>query len=82
MRSAGLRDVRKKLPALLKEVGRGREVIITDRGRPVARLVPAAPTSMPSGKPFRSLQPLRDRVKMNDRRPLSEDLEDERADRF
>jgi prevent-host-death family protein len=81
MRSAGLRDVRKKLPALLKEVGRGREVIITDRGRPVAKLVPA-PAPMASGKPFRSLQWLRDRVKMNDRRPLSEDLEDERADRF
>jgi prevent-host-death family protein len=81
MRSAGLRQLRENLSALLKEVGKGREVVITDRGRPVARLVPAAP-STPSGKPFRSLQRLRDRVKMKSHRPLSEDLEDERADRF
>ena len=80
MRSAGLRQVRENLAALLKEVGKGREVIITDRGRPVARLVPA-PASTSSGRPFRSLRWLRDRVKMKGRRPLSEDLEDERADR-
>jgi len=81
MRFAGLREVRESLSALLKEVGKGREVIITDRGRPVARLVPAAASKL-SGKPFRSLQWLRDRVKMKGRRPLSKDLEDERADRF
>ena len=81
MRSAGLREVREHLSMLLDEVGKGREVLITDRGRPVARLVPAA-VSKPSGKPFRSLKRLRDRVKMKGRRPLSQDLEDERADRF
>ncbi|MGH7894361.1 MAG: type II toxin-antitoxin system Phd/YefM family antitoxin [Candidatus Binatia bacterium] len=79
MRSAGLREVRQKLPALLKEVRKGREVVITDRGRPVARLVPTEPVKL-SARPFPSHQWLRDKIQVKGR-PLSEDLEDERADR-
>ncbi len=42
MRMAGVREARQELTGLLEEVRRGREVTITDRGRPVARLVPVS----------------------------------------
>jgi len=35
MRSAGIREARQNLSALLEEVRKGREVVITDRGRPL-----------------------------------------------
>ena len=47
MKEAGIREARQNLSALIDDV---REVVITDRGRPVARLVP--PIS-PSAKLFR-----------------------------
>jgi len=40
MRTAGVREARQNLTDLLDDVKKGREVLITDRGRPVARLVP------------------------------------------
>ena len=40
MNEAGIRQARQNLSGLLAEVARGREITITDRGRPVARLVP------------------------------------------
>ena len=40
MRTAGVREARQNLSALLDEVKKGREVVITERGRPVAKLVP------------------------------------------
>jgi len=40
MRKAGIREARQNLTALLDDVRNGREILITDRGRPVARLVP------------------------------------------
>jgi prevent-host-death family protein len=40
MRSAGVREARQNLTDLLDDVKKGREVLITDRGVPVARLVP------------------------------------------
>ena len=42
MRTAGVREARQDLTSLLEDVGKGREVTITDRGRPVARLVPVS----------------------------------------
>ena len=39
MRTAGVREARQNLSALLDEVKKGREVVITERGRPVAKLV-------------------------------------------
>ena len=50
MRRAGIREVRQNLSALLEEVRRGEEVIITDRGRPVATLCPYDPAKI--GKPL------------------------------
>jgi prevent-host-death family protein len=49
MRKAGMREARHHLAALIDEVKKGREVVITDRGRAVARLVP------PSGPEGRGL---------------------------
>jgi prevent-host-death family protein len=49
MKEAGIREARQNLTALLEEVRKGYEITITDRGRPVARLVP--PRS-PEAKPF------------------------------
>ena len=40
MRTAGVREARQNLTELLDHVKKGREVVITDRGRPVARLAP------------------------------------------
>jgi prevent-host-death family protein len=54
MRTAGVREARQSLSRLLEDVQKGREVIITDRGRPVARLVPVKP-----GRPFPDLRKVR-----------------------
>jgi prevent-host-death family protein len=40
MRKTGVREARQNLSALIEEVRKGHEITITDRGRPVARLVP------------------------------------------
>ena len=50
MKEAGVREARQNLSALIEEVRQGHEITITERGRPVARLVP--PLSI-TGKPFR-----------------------------
>lgn len=50
MKEAGVREARQNLSALIDEVRKGHEVTITDRGRPVARLVAPLPTA---AKPFR-----------------------------
>lgn len=54
MRTAGVREARQNLTALLEEVKKGREVVITDRGRPVARL-----TAVERRRPFPNLARLR-----------------------
>jgi prevent-host-death family protein len=54
-----MREARHNLSALIEEVKKGREVVITDRGRAVARLVPAATprgTGLPDLASFRSTQ--------------------------
>lgn len=45
MRTAGIRKARQDLTSLLADVRKGREVVITERGRAVARLVPVKPRS-------------------------------------
>ena len=39
MRTAGIREARQNLSKLIEAVKQGQEVVITDRGTPVARLV-------------------------------------------
>ena len=75
MRTAGIREARQNLTELLDEVSKGREVLITDRGRPVARLLPVE-----SSRPFPDLR----RVRRAYRGPglaLSQAVIDDREDR-
>lgn len=50
MRAAGIREARQSLSALLEDVRQGHEIVITDRGRPVATLSPFDPSKL--GKPL------------------------------
>ncbi|MBC8126328.1 MAG: type II toxin-antitoxin system prevent-host-death family antitoxin [Gloeobacteraceae cyanobacterium ES-bin-144] len=43
MRTATVRDLRNHYTSLLRWVSAGEEVIITQRGKPVARLIPEKP---------------------------------------
>jgi prevent-host-death family protein len=78
MKSSGIREARQNLSALLAEVAKGREVVITDRGRPVARLVPPR---RESERPFKAHGRIRAAVKLRGR-ALSESVAAEREDRF
>ncbi len=49
MQKAGIRKARQNLSELIEIVRKGREILITDRGNPVARLVPAR---RPNGKAY------------------------------
>jgi len=78
MRSAGIREARQNLTALLAEVRKGREVVITDRGRPVARLLPpreGASEAFSGRRRFRATVRLRGRS-------LSATVVADREDRF
>jgi len=78
MRTAGVREARKNLSALLDEVRKGREVVITKRGRPVAKLVPP---DRPRGKGVPNLAAFRRKMPVLDP-PLSTTVAKDRADRF
>ena len=77
MRTAGVREARQNLSSLLDEVKKGREVLITERGRPVAKLVP--PDASPR-KGFPDLKAFRRRLPVFDP-PLSATLDEDREDR-
>ena len=78
MRTAGVRAARQNLSALLDEVKQGREVVITEHGRPVAKLVPP---DRPRGNGVPDLAAFRRRMPLLDP-PLSATLEEEREDRL
>ena len=78
MRKAGIREARQNLSALIEDVKKGREILITDHGRPVARLV--APTRAGSSA-FPDLGPFR-RTMPRLTPPLSESIIEDRGDRF
>jgi len=59
MKEAGIREARQNLSALIEDVRKGHEIVITDRGRPVARLVPPVSSS---AKPFRGRSAFRRRM--------------------
>jgi prevent-host-death family protein len=42
MKKVGIREARQNLSELIEDVKKACEIVITDRGRPVARLVPPA----------------------------------------
>ncbi|MEO7974825.1 MAG: type II toxin-antitoxin system Phd/YefM family antitoxin [Thermoanaerobaculia bacterium] len=78
MRTAGIREVRQNLSELLREVRKGREIVITDRGEPVARLMPPA---QGSGRPFPDLADFRRELPASAPQ-LSAAVLDDRADRL
>ena len=51
MTSVGVRELRQRASELLRLVGRGETIEITDRGRPVALLTP-----LPEGSPLEALR--------------------------
>jgi prevent-host-death family protein len=55
-RTAGVREAKARLSQLLDDVRRGREWTITDRGEPIARLVPVAQESLPLDVRLRRLE--------------------------
>jgi prevent-host-death family protein len=77
MKTAGIREARQNLSALIEEVRRGHEITITDRGKPVARLVPPRASEM---KPFAGRVAFRRRMPELEA-PLSDAVIDGRADR-
>jgi prevent-host-death family protein len=77
VKTAGIRQARQHLSAILDEVRRGREVVLTDRGRPVARIVPPL---RDSGRPLSSHRRFRATIRLKGQ-PLSETVVYEREDR-
>ncbi len=77
MKEAGIREARQNLSALIDEVRKGHEVTITDRGKPVARLVPPRPIET---KPFRGRIAFRRSIPAL-ASPLSSAIIDDRDDR-
>jgi prevent-host-death family protein len=78
MRTAGVREARQNLSALLDEVKKGREIVITEHGRPVARLVPP---DRRRGRPFPNLAAFRRAMPVLDP-PVSRTLVEARDDRL
>jgi prevent-host-death family protein len=78
MRTAGVREARQNLSALLDEVKKGREIVITEHGRPVAKLVPPDP---PRGKGVPNFAAIRRKMPVFDP-PLSSTLDEDREDRI
>ena len=78
MRTAGIREARQNLSLLLDEVRKGREVVITERGRPVAKLVPLG---RPRGKGVPNLAAFRRKMPVLDP-PLSASVTQDRDDRL
>jgi prevent-host-death family protein len=76
MRTAGVREARQNLTELLDDVKKGREVVITDRGRPVARLAPLV-----GRRPFPNLARVRAAFRGADL-SLSRAVLEEREDRL
>jgi prevent-host-death family protein len=77
MKEAGIRAARQNLSQLIAEVRKGHEITITDRGKPVARLVPPRPAEARS---FRSRAAFRRKMpKLAS--PLSAAVIDGRAER-
>lgn len=75
MRTAGVREARQDLTSLLDDVRKGREVVITERGRPIARLVPIKPP-----KRFPNLAAVRRKTRAIEL-SLSQAIIDDRDDR-
>lgn len=78
MKKAGIREARQNLSALIAEVQKGHEILITDRGKPVARLLPPL---LLSAKPFPSHSAIRRKMPILNP-PLSRSILEDREDRL
>jgi prevent-host-death family protein len=56
LNTVGIREAKIELSKILKTVRGGREVIITDRGRPIAKIVPLALENLPLQERVRRLE--------------------------
>lgn len=54
--SVGIRDAKMQLSKYIKMVQQGAEVIITDRGRPVGKIVPIRAKDLPLAERIRRLE--------------------------
>jgi prevent-host-death family protein len=66
----GVRELKTRLGRYLREVQRGRTIVITDRGEPVAELRPVSPAGPGSTGEIERLVPLR-RLTRTSTRPLA-----------
>lgn len=57
MRKLSVREVRAALPHLERVLREQGELVITKRGRPIARVLPIAAAAMPSHADFRATMP-------------------------
>jgi prevent-host-death family protein len=54
--SVGIRDAKTHFSKLLKMVQQGREIILTDRGRPVGKIVPLESVALPLAVRIKQLE--------------------------
>ncbi|MCC6766472.1 MAG: type II toxin-antitoxin system prevent-host-death family antitoxin [Deltaproteobacteria bacterium] len=76
---AGIREARQNLSALIDEVRKGREVVIEERGKPVAKLVPIERRSR---KPLSSHRRLRRSIRSRASKSAVEMIAEDRDDRI
>ncbi len=56
VKTTGIREAKARLSKLLRDVQRGHEWIITERGKPIARLVPVHGSTLPLPERIRRLE--------------------------
>ncbi len=64
--TVGAYQAKTHLPSLLGRVSRGREVLITKNGKPVARLVPADKPTGPDRTVFTRIRAMHSRLSLGD----------------
>jgi prevent-host-death family protein len=78
MKTAGIREARQGLSSLVAEVRKGREIVLTEHGRPVARLTPLREEASCAFRSHRRFRLSTGKVGT----PISEALAEDRADRI
>jgi prevent-host-death family protein len=48
MESYSVAEAKRRLSEILERISQGEEILLTRRGKPIARLLPAVPTDLPS----------------------------------
>ena len=74
-KTVGAYEAKTTLPALLAFVARGREVIITKREKPIARLVAASLPPQPDKSVFYRIRDLRSRISLGKGESVREFIE-------